>query len=114
MECGFRRSDGADCMYDRGGYPIRLQQVCPITAVNPRPRGRWPCRCRAADRTSWRCERRRRSRRHHGGEITTLFGMVQHLLAVARAKTQDAEVTDDSGCKPCIPTSRTASLTLLA
>ncbi len=33
--------------------------------------------------------------RHHGGEIADLFRMVQHLLPVARAETQDAEMADD-------------------
>src|SRR5690242_4531305 len=33
--------------------------------------------------------------RHHRGEIADLLGMVQHLLPVAGAETQDAEVADD-------------------
>ena len=38
--------------------------------------------------------------RHHGGEISDLFRVVQHLLPVAGAKTKDAEVADDLGVKP--------------
>src|SRR5213594_2014606 len=38
--------------------------------------------------------------RHHGGEVGDLFRVVEHLLAVAGAKTKDAEVADDLGVQP--------------
>src|SRR5438552_15878232 len=32
--------------------------------------------------------------RHHGGEMSDFFGMVQHLLPVAGAEAQDSEVAN--------------------
>src|SRR5216683_741002 len=83
-------------MYDRGGHPVSLQQICPDHGMRALDL--------VVDGLADVVEQARQLgdaniganlRRHHGGEIGDFFGMVQHLLSVAGTEAQDAEVTDD-------------------
>src|SRR6266849_2067781 len=84
------------CVHDRGRYPMSLQQVCPDDGMRTLDL--------VVDGLADVVEQARHLGdanvgadlgRHHGGEISDLFRMIQHLLAVAGTETQDAEMTDD-------------------
>src|SRR3989475_1739157 len=51
--------------------------------------------------------------RHHGGEVGDLFGVVQHLLSVARSEAKDAEMADDLGMQTLEPELQYRRLPLL-